>query len=223
MEEYIELSYKLSENSPLYGDTPPIEITPDRELSKKDTCNTYILKLHNHSGTHIDGPKHFSKNGKTIAEYNPEQLIFNSPLIIDCPKKPKEMIVKNDLKEKKLNKCDILIFRTGFWKQRKQETYRTQNPGMTKELATLIRKKYSNIRCIGLDSISVSSYSNRQIGREVHRILLRKNNFKSEPILIIEDMDLSYENLKRLKRIIVSPLRVKDIDSAPCYIIGELK
>jgi kynurenine formamidase len=211
--KYVLLSYKLSENIPLYGNTPTIEILFDKNMENGDSCNTSILKFHNHSGTHIDAPKHFWNEGRCIADYSFDELVFNSPLVIDRPKSPKEMINVKDITgfEKKLENCDILLLRTGFWKYRSKKIYR---------LADYIRSKFENIRCIGLDSLSVSNYSNRELGRETHEIFLRKNEYAGEPVLLLEDLDLSRKDLDKLKTILICPLMIENIDSAPCMVIG---
>ncbi len=222
MVTYVLLSYKLSENIPLYGNTPAIEILFDKNMENGDSCNTSILKFHNHSGTHVDAPKHFWNEGRSIADYDIDELIFSSPLVIDCPKSPKEMINIKDLTdfERKLRKCDILLLRTGFWKYRTKEIYRLENPGISPEAADYIRSEYENIRCIGLDSLSVSSYSNRELGRKTHEIFLRKNEYTGEPVLLLEDLDISRKDLDKLKTILICPLMIENTDSAPCMVMG---
>lgn len=193
MKECILLSYKLTKNTPLYGNTPSIEIKHDKNIVKGDTCNTFLMKLHNHSGTHIDASRHFCNDGKSIAGYKTTQLIFNSPLVVECSKKPKDMIDIKDLSgfEEELRKCDMLILKTGFWKYRNKDIYRSQNPGITPKLADYIRSEFGNIRCIGIDSISISSYSNREMGRKAHEIFLKRNDYHDDPVLLLEDMNLS--------------------------------
>ena len=58
----------------------------------------------------------------------------------------------------------------------------------------------------------------RELGREAHRAFLGQGG-KNDPILIIEDMDLSCD-LTKLRELWVLPLRVEKIDSAPCTVIG---
>lgn len=199
-----------------------MEIIPDKNIMKGDSCNTSILKFHNHSGTHVDTPKHFWNEGRSIADYNIDDLIFSSPLVIDCPKSPKEMINIKDLTgfEKELGNCDILFLRTGFWKYRNKEIYRLENPGILPETADYIRSEFENIRCIGIDSISVSSYSNRELGRKAHSIFLKKNEYTGEPVLLLEDLDLTRKDLDKLKTILICPLMIENIDSAPCMVMG---
>ncbi len=95
-----------------------------------------------------------------------------------------------------------------------------KNPGISPDVALYIRSKFPNIRCIGIDSISVSSYSNRELGRKTHQIFLNTDKDLSEPILLLEDVDLSNDNACRLKTVIICPLLIENVDSSPCTIIG---
>ena len=73
---------------------------------------------------------------------------------------------------------------------------------------------------IGLDTISLSAYSNRELGRLAHHAFLSKFNYKGDnldPILIVEDMDMS-DLFQSPKKIIVSPILFKNADGAPVTI-----
>ena len=72
------------------------------------------------------------------------------------------------------------------------------------------------------DTLSISTYSRLDIGEETHRILLVNNVHPSEPKLIIEDMNLG-GNLKKMKRVFVVPLFLKEVDSAPCTVFAEVE
>lgn len=217
---YKLLSYFLGRNTPLYGKTKSILIKPDREIKKGDSCNTTMVTFSNHSGTHIDAPRHFYYNGRSISDFSISELIFNSPLVLECPKKENELIVSSDLRA--IKKCDLLLIRTGFYRYRNNNKYRIHNPGISSEAAIYIRRKHPYVRTIGIDAISISAFQKREEGREAHKILLKSNGPYGQPICVIEDMDLS-KNLKKLKKVYVAPLFLKDrdIDSMPCTIIGE--
>ena len=70
----------------------------------------------------------------------------------------------------------------------------------------------------GIDWISISPYQDRELGREAHRVFLDQKG-RNNPVLLIEDMDLSCD-LTKLRELWVLPLRVEKIDSAPCTVIG---
>ena len=81
MEKYIYLSYFLNDQTPLYGGNKGIDVAIDKNISKGDSANTKIIKFHNHSGTHIDFPNHFYKDGKSSSEYPANFWVFESPFI----------------------------------------------------------------------------------------------------------------------------------------------
>lgn len=218
--KYILLSYILSERTKGYGKAEAISIEPLRQLDKGNSCNTSMLHFNSHAGTHIDFSRHFSNLGKTVEDYSIEDFIFKKPCFIDCQKAKNEMIVPDDIVKfhNQLKKCDILILRTGFFRFRGKYPYYINNPGIAPETAMFIRRQYLNIKCVGIDTISISPYQKRDLGRKTHRIFLKGQL----PILLIEDMDLSrgIKVLKRIKVLIVSPLFITGPEAVPCTVIG---
>ena len=86
----IYLSYFLNENTPIYGKGNGVDFTPDKQMSKGDTCNTMKLSLLNHCGTHIELPYHFDPAGKTLTDFPPDFWIFNNVDIVDVSDKIKD-------------------------------------------------------------------------------------------------------------------------------------
>ncbi len=223
MTKWTKLSYDLGINTPLYPDTPPIQITQHKSITKGDSSNSFMITFSNHSGTHIDAPKHFWQDGRAICDYSINDLIFHRPRIIDCPKQPSGIIEVDDLKGLPSEDTDILLIRTGFYtyRQKDSETYSYKNPCVSPNSALYLRENFPNLKAIGLDSISVASRSNPSLGKETHQILLDETRFDGPPLLIIEDMDLSHD-IKEIKELIVSPLFIEGADSAPVTVFGVL-
>jgi len=211
---YKLLSYPLNFQTPLYGNIEPIQI----KIKEQDSIMTARISFSNHSGTHLDAPRHFFKSGRSISDYSIEELIFNSPLLIDCPKKENELITIDDLKS--IRDCDLLLIRTGFYKYRGSEKYRLCNPGISPETAEWIRRNHPAIRAIGIDTISISAFQKREVGRRAHQILLKSNGFPGDPVLLIEDLNLSGE-FNKLKKVYAIPLFIEGVDSMTCTVIGE--
>ncbi len=220
---FILLSYPLEKQTPLFGENPPNVFKKIESIEKGDHCNTALITLFNHNGTHIDTPRHFDENGKNIGDYEIGELVFENPLLIDIPKEDEEAIGIDDILEHEsdIQACDLLLMRTGFYKKRDRKSYIDSNPWIDNEAATFLRTQH-NVKAIGIDTISISSYSRLEIGEKTHRILLVKNFHPSEPKLIIEDMKLG-GNLKKMKRVFVVPLFLKDVDSAPCTVFAEVE
>ena len=223
--KYVLLSHTIDENTPLYGNTPAPRILSYSRISDGDSSNTSILSIHNHTGTHIDAPKHFIDDGKAISEYTLDELVFNDPVVVDCPKDGPSLITIDDLQHGShmLQKSDCLLLRTGFGRFRDEGRYRTHNPGIAPETILWIRKEYPDIRCIGIDTISISSFQHRGAGREAHKAAFIEFDKLGEPLLIIEDIELNIKSSGMFKAIFVFPWQIEGLDSAPCSILAELR
>lgn len=223
--KYLLLSYTINENTPLYGSVPMLRISPYNQISKGDASNTAVISIHNHTGTHVEAPKHFIDNGKAISEYTLDELIFKNPVVINCLKHDGSLIIKDDLQHasQMLQKSDCLFLQTGFWQYRNEERYRVYNPGIAPETISWIRKEYPSIRCIGIDSISISSFQHRSEGIEAHKTAFRLKKGFGDPLLIIEDMNLKSLSNSKLRLVIVFPWQVNGIDGAPCTVLAEVE
>jgi len=172
-----------------------------------------------HIGTHIDMPYHFYDNGQTIEDFDVNFWKFDKPLIIEI--EPKDNIIKDELIEKLESKkdigYDILIVKTGICYSREKSSFWSDNFGFHPDIYDVLVKRFPDIRVFGFDSISVSSFSNRLLGRESHKAFLNPK----KPVLLLEDMDLRNINEKSaFKNIIVAPLRISNCDGLPCTVIG---
>lgn len=215
---YKLLSYPLSIDSPVYGAGDPASIEPVKQIKNGDSCNTYTVRLSNHCGTHIDAPRHFFDNGKPLDQYAIGDLIFEKPYVLERPKTDGDLLSAEDLKG--IPESDLLLVRTGFSIFRGQNKYWNNNPGISEAAARHIREYHPGIRAVGIDTISVTAYQNRDEGKKTHRVLLDPAAYNKRPLLLIEDMDLKGE-LKGLKKVLAVPLYFRGADSMPCTVIGE--
>lgn len=213
------LSYSFEQNNPVYGrPDQPMIINPVKSIESGDSCNVYSFSMENHWGTHVDGPAHFFSNAKKVIDYSAEFWFFNNPQVMNIEAKAGQIISPNDLPHRVAETTDLLILKTGWYRYRKNSCYCLENPGISPELGTWLRKERKNIRAIGFDFISLSSFSNRMIGRHTHQAFLNPES-EGNPILIIEDMCLGAD-LMGLKEVWVAPLRLSFVDSSPCTVIG---
>jgi arylformamidase len=223
--KYVLLSYGINKNTPIYGNTPKPRILAHSRISDGDSSNTAIISIHNHTGTHIDAPKHFIDDGKAISEYTLDELVFKYPVIVNCLKNEASLICPDDLQHaspQKLQKCDCLLLHTGFGQFRGEERYRTHNPGIAPDTILWIRKEYPNIRCIGIDSISISSFQHRSVGREAHIAAFISQKGLGNPLLLIEDLNLDAASYRMIE-MLVHPWQIVGLDSVPCHVIAILE
>jgi len=222
--KYLWLSYPLTESTSSYGDGERLNIEAKSSISKGDNSNTSKWILPNHLGTHIDFSRHFFNHGKTVDDYAPEFWVFNSVLLIqvDLSRDMGRIITPEMVVPYIGEKAEIVLIKTGMGKYRNKRAYWEQNPGLSPEIGLLIRRDFPNIRVVGFDFISVSSWQHREIGREAHRAFLDPDGQKG-PILLIEDMDFSrIDDSVCIKRLIILPLRVTGTNGAPCTVIAEV-
>ena len=218
MIKYRYLSYFMNAETPLYGGEKGVEIKPLNQISKGDTANTKSIQLHNHSGTHIDFPNHFIAKGKTSADYDASFWLFRAPYLYERTASPSEII---DLTQEELNtipsETDFLIIKTGFGEYRGQEKYWKFNPGLSPESAEVLKQQLPNLRVVGMDFISLTSFQNRPLGRVAHRAFLGGDR----PLLLVEDMDLSRLDAHP-KKMICTPLMIEKLDGCPVTVIAEV-
>jgi arylformamidase len=212
------LSHILTKKISVYGGKASINIESIKSISRGDSSNVFSFTLQNHWGTHVDAPNHFFIDGKKIADYPAEFWFFKSPQVVKIDLKPDEFIVCDDWIKDINSDTDILLFKSGWSNKKEKKIYYKHNPGVHPEVGIYLRKNFPNLKAVGIDWISISSYQNRNLGREAHRSFLDPEG-ENNPIMIIEDMDLE-ENLTGLVNILILPIRIIDLDSAPCTVIG---
>ena len=211
----IWLSHSISSNTQEYAGGKSFSIKKTRSMSKGDSCNQISISFSNHFGTHVDAPRHFIEDGKEVSDYyNVNDWVFTHPLLLDIP--TTELGVINEESFLTIDKhldVDLLLIRTGFEKHRGRDAYWKMTPVFDQSIVNAIDFLYPNVRAIALDTISISSLSDRQKGRECHRAILGRD------IRIFED--ISMKNIyKPLKKVIALPLRIECVDGVPLTIIG---
>src|SRR5881227_3854396 len=80
----LSLSYKLSPSTPFYEGLAKPSLERVYDLSRGDTCNSFYFRASNHCGTHVDAPWHFNRDGRKIADYDPNEFVFERPFILDA-------------------------------------------------------------------------------------------------------------------------------------------
>lgn len=212
------LSHVLSRQTPVYQGTLPVMVAPLRRIDSGDSSNTWALAMGNHVGTHVDAPRHFYDDGRAISNFAIEELIFERATIIDVPKGPGELVTKEDLEvyREEISSVSFIMVRTGIEELREKDpkTFAYNGPCFSAEAARYLASFHPGLRGLGTDSISIGSPRHREEGRGAHRILLALQNF-----LIVEDMALAGK-VSRYDYVIVAPLMIEEVDSAPCTVIG---
>ena len=209
----IDLTLTVSEKIPTFPGSPKPHFI-EWETIPKDGYNLELLFLSTHTGTHIDAPFHFVKNGKKIHEIAPERLV-NEAVLIRIGKNSNRSISKTDIqnfeqKNGRIENGSTVIFYTGWQKNLNKEFYFTENPGLSVSAAKYLVSKKINM--VGIDSPSIDLGTDSKFS--VHHVLAKNN------ILIVENL----ANLNKIKsnnfHLITSPLKLKNATGSPIRAFG---
>ncbi|MGD2106222.1 MAG: cyclase family protein [Nitrosopumilaceae archaeon] len=210
----LDLTLTISEKIPSFPGSPTPQFL-NWSTIENDQYNLELLFLSSHTGTHVDAPYHFVKNGKKIHQISLNRL-FGNGLLIKTRKGKDQEITKKDLldfeqKFGKIKNFSSIFFFTGWQKNLKNNNYFLNNPGLSKSAANYLISKKINL--IGIDSPSIDRGRNKQFS--THKILAKNN------ILIVENLS----NLEKIPRInfdfIILPLKLKNASGSPVRAIAN--
>lgn len=220
MNQIIFLSHFLDEDTPGYGGVKAFDQSHVSEISKGANSNSQKWILSNHVGTHIDLPSHFDDNGPRLEEFKASDWVMTRPYLLHINVVEDMIIEYGQGFDSIPEDCDMLIIKTEFQKRRAEVAYWSNGPGMSPEIAKWIRKNRPNIRVLGFDFISITSFQNRPLGRIAHKEFLAVDR-AGTPLRVIEDMNLVDLNTSP-KKVIIAPLLVRSADGAPVTVVAEL-
>lgn len=219
MSSYVLLSHVLKQDTPSYGNRDKVIIRVNSCIRGGETANSSRLVLsNNHIGTHIDVPRHFSDEGKKTTDYPIGDYVFENVQVIDVPCDGPKLVEGTDL-EGLRSDIELLLIRTGYEAKRGEDAYWNNNPGLSPALADYLRTHCPNLRCVGFDFISVTSWQHRAEGRLAHKAFLAPEDGSRE-IWAIEDMSLMNAP-KEIKKVVAAPLLVEDGNGTAVTVIAE--
>lgn len=209
----IDLTLTISSSIPNFPGSPKPQFILWSTI-KTEGYNLELLFLSSHTGTHLDSPYHFVKNGIKIHEI-PVDRFFGKAILIKIFKGIDEVITKNDLisfekKYGKIPKNASIVFFTDWQKNLNKDFYFYNNPGLSESGAKYLASKKINL--VGIDSPSIDLGKNQKF--TVHKILAKNN------ILIVENLS----NLDKITsynfNFIILPLKLKDATGSPVRAIA---
>ena len=210
-------NYKMSKiidiTVPLYHDIPTwpgsigFQLTKSMSLEAGDIANVSKLYCDVHTGTHVDAPAHFIKQGKTV-EQLPLDILIGPVYVAYLP--GVSVVTDGHLQDLALpSGTKRLLLRTTnskLWEAGINE-FKKDYVALTPEASEWVVKK--GIRLIGIDYLSIQRYNDSSY---THEILLK------EGVIILEGLNLSAVK-PGYYRLICLPLRLVDADGAPARAV----
>ena len=186
---FIDITKILKPSMAVYEGDPKFE--NDEIFSiERDGFNLNKISMGTHTGSHIDAPLHFIKNGMSVSEID-DKYFFTNTFLADVSKY--KFIDSEVLKKYNLSEVNSLIFKTD-----------SENIFLTKDGAEYILK--TGIMLVGTDNMDIEDESCGDFS--VHKTLLRNN------ILIAENLDL--KNISEgFYKLYCFPLKIENADGSP--------
>ncbi len=204
----LDVSVSLGEQTTVWPGDPPFNRQPVCTLDK-DGCAVTGLSLSTHTGTHLDAPRHFFKDGAPI-DHLPTDLMVGPCSVIEVASEG--LIEAADLRVEELvgvAGIERLLFKTRNSRRRWMEepfdpAFVALSPDAARDLVGL------GVRLVGIDALSIGRPD--EAGMEVHRILLGAG------VWILEAVDLS-----RIRpgayEVHCLPLKIQGGDGAPARVL----
>ena len=104
----LDLTLTISQNIPNFPGSPKPQFIPWSTI-REDHYNLELLFLSSHTGTHLDAPYHFVKNGVKIHQIPVKRLIGNA-ILAKIPKEKNKAITKSDIISISLFKGNNIAF-----------------------------------------------------------------------------------------------------------------
>jgi len=210
----IDLTLTISESIPSFPGSPTPQFISWSDI-KDDGYNLELLFLSSHTGTHMDAPYHFTKNGQKIHQIPLDRLIGKAT-IIKLYKTKNTAITKSDIisfekKNGTIPNHSSVFFFTGWQKNLKKANYFTENPGLDTSTANYLASKKINL--IGIDSPSIDLGNDESFS--VHHILSKNN------ILIVENLTNLNKITSKEFNFTILPLKLKDATGSPVRAVAS--
>ena len=215
--KYIDLSITYENNMQTFDSywCPKVKIKILAQHNKENR-ETRAINFGTHCGTHIDAPRHFIHNGKTVDCVPLSQLIGKATLLDLSSSKHFSEISKYNL-ESLLKGKDItrLIIRFDWDKNFNSDIYYSNHPFFSEQACKWLVD--NGCKLLGLDTPQPDNPLNGKGSKKDapnHKILLGSD------VILVEYLC----NIKSIKKdnfyLIVAPLKIKDGDGSPARVIG---
>jgi arylformamidase len=205
---FIDISMPIQEEMVVFPGDPGFRRVPFLAREKGDPVNVYIYEMSSHTGTHIDFPRHFIHNGRSLKDIPLERFIGNAH-VLDVSHADRLITIKDlgNLPEPVLPKI-LLKTRNSKKGYLKKKRFFINYAALGLEAAKYLVKR--GVQTIGIDYLSVDEYGAKD--HAVHKYLLGRG------ISIIEGLDLR-KVLSGKYFFICLPLNIPSAEGSPARAI----
>ena len=203
---WIDISVPVRNGMPHWPTDAAPKIEWKLRIDRGDVCNVSALAINSHTGTHMDAPRHFIRDGQTL-DRMPLEATLGPARVIEI--KDKESIKPNELRPHRIQRGERIIFKTrNSTRSWKTNAFDENFVFISREAAEYLAQR--KIQTVGVDYLSVGGF--RKDGVETHQALLEAG------IWIIEGLNLSKVKPGRYE-LVCLPLKVLGSEGAPARAV----
>jgi len=199
-----DISWPITADMTSYKDHSLINIRFIKNFDE-DHERSSLITMSPHTGTHVDAPSHFLRDGKSTNFLEP--LSCSGPALVIDLTHVQDAITLEHLKEVAIAPDMIVLFKTKNSALANNDTFDYKFVYIPQETAEWLANQ--NIKAVGIDYLGVER---EQPGHETHQAFLSKE------IPIIEGLRLK-DVPAGTYHLWCLPLRIMDIEAAPARAI----
>ena len=208
-ESWIDVSVPLHNGMAHWPDNPPVKIERMLDIDQGDAANVSKMSLGVHTGTHVDAPRHFIRDGRGV-HLAPFSALIGPARVIEIT--DTQSIKVDELRRHDLQAGERILFKTlnstRCWQT---DDFVEDFVYVSQEAARYLAGL--RVQTVGVDYLSVGGYTTD--GTETHQALL------SADVWIIEGLNLAAVQ-PGIYELICLPLKIVDSDGAPARAVLRL-
>lgn len=208
---FYDITVPISSDLLLWPGDPQVEIIQVSAIAQGAESNVSQLRMSVHTGTHIDAPKHFLEDGKTIDQIDLQKL--TGLVFVMVFGDETSVITKETLEQHRdfmaLKKVRKVLFKTSnsaFWPN-SSNGFQKDYVGLDRTAAQLLAVLGMDL--VGVDYLSIAPYNETEAP---HKILLERE------VVLLEGIDLT-KVPKGYYEMYCLPLLLKGSEGAPARVI----
>lgn len=202
--KYCDISWPITEKMTAYKDNYVVQIKAIKNFDEHAVRDS-LVTIGTHSGTHIDAPAHFMKDGSTIDQLDLSAVI-GTARVLDCTS-CEQVIMAQDLKRHGIQEGERILLKT-------KNSYRSATQEFDYDFVYVSQEAAEYLALCKIQSVAIDylGIERKQPDHETHFILFNAN------IVIIEGVRLSNVEPGSYE-LVCLPLLCEGLEAAPARAI----
>jgi arylformamidase len=202
-----DITVTISPDLPVWPGDPSIILERVSKIEEGENANVSRVDMGLHTGTHVDAPFHFLRDGKGVDKLKLSALCGRA-YVLSLPEV--DLITAGVLEKAEIPpRTRRLLFKTRnsqYWARQEKE-FQPNFVGITEDGAQYLVTR--GVKLVGVDYLSVAPYKK---SRPTHEVLLKAGT------IIVEGLNLSEVDQGRYT-LYCLPLKIAGADGAPARAI----